>query len=132
MRKIVNVAVGVLRKDNQVLITSRPDSKSYHGYWEFPGGKIEKDESIIGALIRELNEELGIVVQAVNCKPLTTILQHYPDRDINLAIVEVKKWSGELTSCEEQEMHFHTIGEECQKSPRLPTTEKIFAILEQR
>lgn len=131
-KKIVNVAVGVLRTGNQVLITSRPYPKSYSGYWEFPGGKIEENESIFEALIRELNEELGVIVKAKDCRFLTTILQHYEDKDINLSIVEVNKWSGELTSCEEQELHFHLLGEECQKSPLLPTTNKIFAILEHK
>lgn len=131
-KKIVDVAVGVLRKERQILITSRPSSKSYPGYWEFPGGKIEDGESVIDALIRELSEELGINVKASDCRPITTIVQHYEDKDINLSIIEVKKWSGELTSCEEQEFHFHTLGEECQKSPLLPSTSRVFAILEQK
>lgn len=56
--KIVDVAAGVLlQKDGRFLLASRPADKVYAGYWEFPGGKLEQDESAFDALIRELREK---------------------------------------------------------------------------
>ncbi|NCV65925.1 MAG: NUDIX domain-containing protein [Burkholderiaceae bacterium] len=60
-RSIVEVAVGILLKEQSlVLMGKRPSGKPYAGYWEFPGGKLEANESITTALERELYEELGI------------------------------------------------------------------------
>ena len=61
-RPIVEVAVGILIKEQSlVLMGKRPSGKPYAGYWEFPGGKLESNESIIAALKRELLEELGLL-----------------------------------------------------------------------
>ena len=57
------VAAVILRPDGQFLLTQRPDGKIYSGYWEFPGGKVEPNESLLHALERELWEELGIHVR---------------------------------------------------------------------
>ena len=67
----INVAVGILMRDNgDVLLGQRPEGKPYAGYWEFPGGKVEEDESIADALRREFVEELGITV--VSAEPWTS------------------------------------------------------------
>ncbi|MFP5406619.1 MAG: NUDIX domain-containing protein, partial [Gammaproteobacteria bacterium] len=61
---LVDVAVGVvLRPDGAVLFGQRPAGKPYAGWWEFPGGKLEPGETAHDALVRELAEELGIVVR---------------------------------------------------------------------
>ena len=63
-RPLTQVAVGILvQADGQFLLTSRPAGKSYAGYWEFPGGKVESGETLQAALARELREEIGIEVQ---------------------------------------------------------------------
>ena len=63
-RPLVQVAVGVLfLPDGRFLLTSRPPGKVYEGYWEFPGGKLEPNETIAQALARELREELGIEIE---------------------------------------------------------------------
>lgn len=123
------MVAGVLRKGTQILLTSRPKSKSYADYWEFPGGKIEAGESILSALIRELNEELAIIVKEEDCKHLTTILQHYSEKDINLTVIEVSNWVGVPAPCEKQELYFYNLGEILDKSPLLPTTEKILDLI---
>ena len=58
----LDIAIGILRKKDFFLITSRPYPKSYHGYWEFPGGKVEKNEFLIEALYREIYEELSLKI----------------------------------------------------------------------
>ena len=59
----INVSVAVLiNADHQVLLAQRPLSKPWEGWWEFPGGKIEKDETSVDALYREIYEEIGVKV----------------------------------------------------------------------
>ncbi len=59
---VVHVVAGILLRGDRMLIAERPAGKPYDGYWEFPGGKIEENESAHAALARELHEELGIEV----------------------------------------------------------------------
>ena len=63
-RPLTRVAVAIIERtvdgEYQVLFAQRPVGKAYAGYWEFPGGKIEANETVIEAIIREIDEELGI------------------------------------------------------------------------
>ncbi|ATP11839.1 8-oxo-dGTP diphosphatase MutT [Bartonella henselae] len=68
---LIVVACALLDQDNRVLLTQRPEGKSLAGLWEFPGGKVEQGETPEASLIRELEEELGVHVQADNLFPLT-------------------------------------------------------------
>ena len=80
-RKTVDVAVGVLiQPGGDFLLTSRPSGKVYEGYWEFPGGKIERNETAEEALKRELKEELGIDV--ISTEPLMSVPQHAGNKSI--------------------------------------------------
>ncbi len=58
----INVAAGILIKNKKILLTSRPDTKSFAGFWEFPGGKVKKGELLVNALKREILEELSIIL----------------------------------------------------------------------
>ncbi|WP_375619519.1 MULTISPECIES: 8-oxo-dGTP diphosphatase MutT [unclassified Bartonella] len=71
------VACALLDQNNCVLLTKRPEGKSLAGLWEFPGGKVEQGETPEISLIRELEEELGIYVQANNLLPLTFASHSY-------------------------------------------------------
>ncbi|WP_156850934.1 8-oxo-dGTP diphosphatase MutT [Bartonella refiksaydamii] len=71
------VACALLDQDRRVLLTERPQGKSLAGLWEFPGGKIEKGETPEASLVRELEEELGVHVQASNLLPLTFASHSY-------------------------------------------------------
>ena len=100
-RSLVQVAVGVLvRGDDAFLLTSRPDGKAYAGYWEFPGGKLEADETVEQALRRELQEEIGITIQ--DCTLWKTERIDYPHALVQLNFCKVTQWTGELQMLEAQ------------------------------
>ncbi|MEW7009226.1 8-oxo-dGTP diphosphatase MutT [Lentilitoribacter sp. EG35] len=71
------VACALVDADNRILIAQRPVGKSMAGLWEFPGGKIENGETPEGALIRELEEELGIETKESCLAPLTFASHSY-------------------------------------------------------
>lgn len=71
------VACALVDADNRVLIAQRPQGKSMAGLWEFPGGKIEAGETPEIALIRELEEELGIETKESCLAPLTFASHSY-------------------------------------------------------
>ena len=100
-RPLTEVAVGVLvREDGSFLLTSRPVGRVYAGYWEFPGGKLEKGESVKDALRRELHEEIGIHIGAVH--PWKTEVVDYPHALVRLHFCKVLEWQGDLQMREGQ------------------------------
>ena len=118
-RKIVDVAVGVLIQPNgNFLLTSRPSGKVYEGYWEFPGGKLEQGESVEQALRRELIEEIGITIAAI--QPWKVELVDYPHALVRLNFCKVFEWTGELQMHEGQSFAWQTLPVTVQ--PVLPGT----------
>jgi len=75
MTKVVHVAVGVIRREQQYFLTKRLVNAHQGGKWEFPGGKVESDETVAQALYRELKEEIAIDV--LSCQPLIEISHDY-------------------------------------------------------
>lgn len=103
--KTVRAVAGILHRPGlshqpQLLIAKRPPGKPYAGYWEFPGGKIEANETGEEALRRELNEELGISV--ITTAFLFTHQHTYPDKHIDLQIWRVDEFSGHPDAKENQ------------------------------
>jgi len=93
-RNVIEVAAGILIDDRgRVLLMQRLPGKHLAGLWEFPGGKIEAGETIGEALIRELNEELGIEVLA--SVPLISLPWRYPEKTVRLHALRVTAWRGE-------------------------------------
>ena len=82
------------------LLTSRPEGKVYAGYWEFPGGKLEPGETVEQALRRELHEELGITIGAV--QPWQVELVDYEHARVRLHFCKVFAWDGALVMREGQ------------------------------
>lgn len=116
-RPVTEVAVGVLvQPDGRFLLTSRPDGKVYAGYWEFPGGKLEAGESVAQALTRELHEELGIEVLAI--QPWKSELVDYPHALVRLNFCKVTSWRGELQMREGQSFAWQQLP--VQMTPVLP------------
>lgn len=106
---IIKAVVGILRRDCRVLVAERPAGKPYSGYWEFPGGKIEPEESSETALHRELEEELGIAV--VTAHHLFEHTHTYPDKTVLLDLWLVDEFVGEPHGKENQQLRWATLPE---------------------
>jgi 8-oxo-dGTP diphosphatase len=89
------VAAALVRNDGvpQVLIAQRPIGKWQSGRWEFPGGKVEAGESDRAALVRELDEELGVAVDTAQALGLFTY--DYPDRSVEISLWLVTGFTGD-------------------------------------
>jgi 8-oxo-dGTP diphosphatase len=107
----IKVAVAVIIDDKQrVLITKRPSHVMHGGQWEFPGGKLEKDEKPISALIREIDEEVGLYVEQADF--LCHINFHYDIKEVDLFVYCVTQFSGQAQCCEAQtDLRWVTINE---------------------
>lgn len=132
MSKVVEVAAAVmLRADGrEFLLAQRPEGKVYAGYWEFPGGKVEPGESVRQALIRELQEELGITVTA--CSPWLTRQFTYPHATVRLNFWRVTAWDGEIgitAPLEHSAVDWQKIGEAATVAPILPANDPILKAL---
>lgn len=100
---VVHVAVGMLaRADGAVLMASRPQGKPFQGFWEFPGGKLEANESVSAALARELREEIGInVTQDARAWEIEHV---YPHAHVMLHFYWVLNWMNEPHCAENQQL----------------------------
>ncbi len=129
---IVEVAAAVMLRANgkEFLLAQRPEGKVYAGYWEFPGGKVEPGERVKAALIRELNEELGITVTA--CSPWLTRQFTYPHATVRLNFWRVTAWEGEIgitAPLEHSAVDWMACGEAARVSPILPANDPILKAL---
>ena len=87
-------AVALIDRDGRVLLAQRPAGRSMAGLWEFPGGKVESGETPEAALIRELDEELGIDTAESCLAPLTFASHDYDDFHLLMMVFVCRKWSG--------------------------------------
>jgi 8-oxo-dGTP diphosphatase len=94
VKLVLVVAAALVDTDGRVLIAQRPQGKALAGLWEFPGGKIEANERPEEALIRELAEELGIIVKAPCLAPLTFASHAYEDFHLLMPLYICRKWEG--------------------------------------
>jgi 8-oxo-dGTP diphosphatase len=94
MKMVLVSAVALIDVDGRVLLAQRPPGKSMAGLWEFPGGKIEANETPEAALIRELHEELGIDTWASCLAPLTFASHPYDDFHLMMPLFACRKWEG--------------------------------------
>jgi 8-oxo-dGTP diphosphatase len=127
-RPLVQVAVGVLLQDDGAfLLTSRPPGKVYAGYWEFPGGKLEADETVQQALARELHEEIGIAIE--DCTLWKVERVDYPHALVQLNFCRVTRWRGELQMREGQSFAWQQLP--VTVTPVLPGTLPVLRWLEE-
>ena len=104
MKMVLVSAVALIDKDNRVLLAKRPEGKAMAGLWEFPGGKIETGETPEAALVRELQEELGIETWNSCLAPLTFASHSYEDFHLMMPLFACRKWEGIVTAQEGQEL----------------------------
>ena len=95
-------AVALIDNDGRVLISKRPIGKSMAGMWEFPGGKVEKDETPEAALIRELHEELSVDTVESCLAPFTFASYSYENFHLLMPLYVCRKWGGDITPTEGQ------------------------------
>lgn len=103
-RSVLVAACALIDPDGRVLLAQRPEGKSMAGLWEFPGGKVEKGECPEEALIRELNEELSIVVKTECLAPLTFASHSYEDFHLLMPLYVCRRWDGTVTGAEGQNL----------------------------
>ena len=102
MKTVLVVAAALIDTDGRVLIAQRPSNKSMAGLWEFPGGKINAGEKPENALVRELNEELGINTWRSCLAPLSFASYTYNDFHLLMPLFVCRKWEGTPTPMEGQ------------------------------
>jgi 8-oxo-dGTP diphosphatase len=103
------VVAGALFDDaGRVLIAQRPPGKHMAGRWEFPGGKVASGETEEAALIRELHEELGVVVDTGVAQHLMRLSHDYDDRVVELSLWIVDAFSGEPRALDGQGLKWVT------------------------
>ncbi len=130
---VTQVAVAILQNQNgEFLLASRPENKPWAGWWEFPGGKIEAGESAEKALIRELQEELGVT--PTHIQPWLTRTYDYPAthdaaaKTVRLHFFFVTKWQGNLAGLENQQLSWQNPSN-ISVSPILPANVPIMKAL---
>jgi len=101
---VLVAACALVDTQGRVLITKRPEGKPLAGLWEFPGGKVERDETPEHALIRELKEELGIDIAADALSPLTFASHTYETFHLLMPVYACGHWQGAVTAHEGQEL----------------------------
>jgi 8-oxo-dGTP diphosphatase len=102
VRLLLVAAVALVDADGRVLLAQRPDGKDMAGLWEFPGGKVEPEERPEETLIRELHEELGIVVKEECLAPLTFASHTYQSFHLLMPLYICRRWEGFVHAREEQ------------------------------
>lgn len=125
---ILVVAVALVDVDGRVLIAQRPDNKSMAGLWEFPGGKVEIGELPEEALIRELDEELGINVSGNCLAPLTFASHSYQEFHLLMPLYVCRVWEGKVTPKEGQKLKW-VRPLELKKYPMPPADVPLVAML---
>ena len=108
---ILVVSAILINLEKKFLMQKRPEGKSFPGFWEFPGGKVELYESLESAIIRELKEELDINMERKNLKNFTFISHEYNNFYLLMPVYKCEKWTGSIKKNENQETKFCDINE---------------------
>lgn len=124
------VAAVIFDANNEILLATRPDDKSFAGFWEFPGGKIEKGETPFAALQRELWEETGLHIHKAQLWQTITVEREEHKVFVQFWQVLYDDWSGELQARENQQFAWQN-PKNITVSPILPNNASIIKALAQ-
>lgn len=102
--KVVDVAVGLIIQNGQALLAKRAEHQHQGGRFEFPGGKVEAGELVTDALMRELNEELGIDIHASQF--VQRLTYNYPEKTVRLHVYRIESFDGEPVGREGQPLQW--------------------------
>ncbi len=102
VKTVLVVAVALVDADSRVLIAKRPEGKEMAGLWEFPGGKVDAGELPETALVRELQEELGIDITESCLAPVTFASHLYDDFHLLMPLYVCRVWEGTIEPREGQ------------------------------
>ena len=123
-------ACALIDRDNRILLSQRPPGKAMTGLWEFPGGKLEPTETPESALIRELEEELGITTEQSCLAPLSFASHDYADFHILMPLFICRKYQGIPVPREGQTLKWVT-ARQLRQYPMPPADEPLVAALEE-
>ena len=101
---VIVASISIIDANDRILIAKRPNKKHLSGFWEFPGGKVEKGESPQNALVREVKEELNIDINNKCIAPLTFSEFNYENFHLLLLLYVCRRWEGEPMSMEKNEI----------------------------
>jgi 8-oxo-dGTP diphosphatase len=104
VKLVLVAACALIDVDGRILLAQRPPGRSMAGLWEFPGGKIEAGERPEETLIRELAEELAIVVKEACLAPLTFASHSYPEFHLLMPLYVCRRWEGTVMPREGQQL----------------------------
>jgi 8-oxo-dGTP diphosphatase len=91
---VLVAACALIDPDRRVLIAQRPEGKAMAGLWEFPGGKVEPGERPEETVIREMHEELGIVIQEACLAPFVFASHSYAEFHLLMPLFLCRRWEG--------------------------------------
>ena len=128
MKVVLVSAVALVDRDGRVLLAQRPEGKPMAGLWEFPGGKVEPGETPEHALIRELEEELGINTWESCLAPLTFASHSYDDFHLLMPLFACRKWDGIPQSRERQALKW-VAANELSRFPMPPADKPLLPML---
>lgn len=100
--RVIVCCCALIDQDGRVLLATRAEGKKFAGYWEFPGGKVEAGETLEAALVRELEEELGIATHASCLAPFSFAAEHDATGSVLLLLFVCRKWTGTAVGREGQ------------------------------
>lgn len=127
-RVVTVVAAALIDADGRVLLARRPPGKAMAGLWEFPGGKLNANETPEAALTRELAEELGIDLRPACLAPLTFASHRYPDFHLLMPLYAARNWKGTPAPREGQELAWVRV-EKLAEYPMPPADVPLVAML---